>query len=115
MQDGEPTFGSVSQSALLTLLNTKQTQLQSSRGRQAVWFTYSLGRTASQTIPKAFACATDGIWAAIVEGQGDSLRAQMGHYYDYFASLRASGTTDVIWVEPYEDANGAGQVRLHVH
>jgi hypothetical protein len=38
-----------------------------------------------------------------------NLRDKMNHYYAYFATLRR-GLSQVVWVEPYEDASGAGMM-----
>ena len=74
----------------------------------AVIFTYSLGSGAAQELPKNIACQNDGIWTLVEDGT-TSLRTQMSYYYDYIASLR-DADTNVVWVEPYIDAFGAGEM-----
>eukprot|EP00730_Choanoeca_flexa_P016356 TRINITY_DN7704_c0_g1_i1.p1 TRINITY_DN7704_c0_g1~~TRINITY_DN7704_c0_g1_i1.p1 ORF type:complete len:661 (+),score=122.10 TRINITY_DN7704_c0_g1_i1:35-2017(+) len=108
LTDGDPTAGVTNQAQLEDILDRRQTTFRNRRNREAVWFTYSLGRLASEDIPKSFACRTNGIWSPIVDADANGLRSQMGHYYDYFSSLRADGDTHITWVEPYLDASGAG-------
>lgn len=39
-----------------------------------------------------------------------NLRDRMNQYYAYFATLRSGLDTQAVWVEPYEDATGAGEM-----
>uniref|UniRef100_A0A6B2L1C9 VWFA domain-containing protein n=1 Tax=Arcella intermedia TaxID=1963864 RepID=A0A6B2L1C9_9EUKA len=76
-------------------------------GVDAKIFTYSLGAQAAVLLPKAIACANNGVWAQINDG-GD-LSSQMGNYYNYLASSIINRTR-AVWTEPYVDASGAGLV-----
>lgn len=69
-----------------------------------VIFSYSLGSNADHVLPKKLACDTNGVWSFI--NDGGSLIDEMSQFYEYFAAL--SQHDDVVWVEPYEDASGAG-------
>lgn len=111
MTDGEITVGK-SGNSFLSYVDTLQDDLFAEAGKRAVLFTFSFGTGADETIPKALACAHNGTWSPVEYNA--NLRQQMGNYYDYFASLRASDDTPVVWVEPYEDASGAGIVRMGV-
>jgi len=83
-------------------------ELNAALSTPAVLFTYSLGSGAETTVPKAMACATNGIWSPVADG--GNIRDQMSHFYDYFSGQRASGDSRVSWVEPYIDAYGAGEM-----
>jgi hypothetical protein len=71
--------------------------------KKAVIFTYSLGAEASHDIPKQMACDGDGVWAPMTEN--GNIREQMSHFYEYFATQRASGDAQISWVEPYMDGS----------
>ena len=103
LTDGEPTVG-IEDGASLTNLVTSLNQ-----GDKATVFTFALGSGASQTIPKSIACANKGIFIAVPDG-GD-LRSAMSQYYDYYSTLRQSvDNLSPIWVEPYVDFFGLGDV-----
>ena len=72
----------------------------------ATIFAYSLGSGADAALPKAIACANDGVWAEIADG-GD-LVGSMSSYYQLFA--RGLGDAEnagfTAWVEPYTFATG---------
>jgi len=75
-------------------------------------FTYGLGSeatgaTAAATL-KEIACANNGIWTPISD-TGLTLIQEMSSYYQYFAALNA-GQQQVVWVEPYIDDSGAGNL-----
>ena len=101
LTDGEPSAGKVG-SALENHVRDLNKDFQ------AAIFTYSLGSGAAQDLPKNIACQNDGIWTPVEDG-ATSLRTQMSYYYDYIASLRDTDT-NVVWVEPYIDAFGAGRM-----
>ena len=100
LTDGEPSVGKVDATLEQHIVDQNQDD--------AVIFTYSLGSSAAQTLPKNIACQNNGIWTHVDDGS-ESLRTQMSYYYDYIASLR-DADTNVVWVEPYIDAFGAGEL-----
>ena len=103
LTDGVPTAGNTAASSLISLVDTRN------RGDKATIFTFSLGSGASQDIPKAIACDNRGIFISVPDG-GD-LRSSMSQYYDYFSTLRQSvDNLSPIWVEPYVDFFGLGDV-----
>ncbi|EGD72063.1 hypothetical protein PTSG_00082 [Salpingoeca rosetta] len=105
MTDGMITAG-LEGNAFLDFVDDEQDALEAAVGKRAVLFTFSFGTGADETIPKALACNHNGTWSPVE--YNINLRQQMGNYYDYFASLRATTSSPVVWVEPYEDASGAG-------
>ena len=108
MTDGEITAGREG-NAFLSFVEDQQVALEAETGSRAVIFTFSFGANADEAIPKALACDHEGTWSPVEYNV--NLRQQMGSYYNYFAALRASSDTPVVWVEPYEDASGSGVVR----
>eukprot|EP00055_Hartaetosiga_balthica_P000070 m.135582 g.135582 ORF g.135582 m.135582 type:complete len:568 (-) comp10085_c0_seq1:193-1896(-) len=91
---------------LLTYVDGKQEALKNAKGRSAIIFTFSFSSGADKTLPKALACGNNGTWSHVE--YNINLREQMGNYYNYFSSLRSTSNTNVVWVEPYEDASGSG-------
>eukprot|EP00056_Hartaetosiga_gracilis_P007728 m.111598 g.111598 ORF g.111598 m.111598 type:complete len:571 (+) comp12766_c0_seq1:99-1811(+) len=91
---------------LLNHISSKQATLQADTGSSAIIFTFSFSSGADKTLPKAIACGNNGTWSHVEYNV--NLREQMGNYYNYFATLRSSASTSVVWVEPYEDASGSG-------
>lgn len=71
-------------------------------------FSYTLGADADTGVAKEISCASAGTWTPVVDN--GNLRGQMASYYDFYASQRVFQTDEskVRWVEPYEDAFGAG-------
>ena len=103
LTDGDPTVGRTDGNVLTTLVTTLN------QGDKATVFTFALGSQASQAIPKRIACANKGIFIAVPDG-GD-LRSAMSQYYDYYSTLRQSvDNLSPIWVEPYVDFFGLGDV-----
>lgn len=86
----------------LPLINSKMNEFENT-----VVFSYVLGAQGSINVPKAISCATNGVFSTIPDS-GD-LVSKMSHYYNYFAALRADDPNPV-WVEPYIDAFGAGEM-----
>ena len=103
LTDGEPTVGVRDKSSLTNLVTNLN------QGDKATVFTFALGSGASETIPKGIACANKGIFIAVPDN-GD-LRSAMSQYYDYYSTLRQSvDNLSPIWVEPYVDFFGLGDV-----
>eukprot|EP00056_Hartaetosiga_gracilis_P006933 m.102438 g.102438 ORF g.102438 m.102438 type:complete len:493 (+) comp12592_c1_seq5:107-1585(+) len=107
LTDGHANIGELGND-LLHHVDSLQSNLVIDRGSPANVFTFSFSEDADSTIPKALACRHNGTWSQILENE--NLREQMTNYYNYFAVLRSTTKTDVIWVEPYVDAVGAGLV-----
>lgn len=104
MTDGQVTYGKKGD-ALYNMINNRN------QNHNAIIFTYSLGAGASSEVPKAIACANNGIWSKIPDG--GNLQGYMSRYYDYFSRFRQiTSDTDVqaYWTFPYEDATGAGEM-----
>lgn len=109
LTDGEPTVGRSGSDLLDGIRNAYDSHV--AKGNNLVGFTYSLGNDVSgaNDLMRDIACAMGGIWTAVQDG-GD-LRGAMGHYYEYFSQLRATGDVSrPVWVEPYIDASGAGEM-----
>ena len=103
LTDGDPTVGNTDGNFLTNLVTTRN------QGDKATVFTFSLGTGALTDIPKRIACANKGIFIAVPDN-GD-LRSAMSQYYDYYSTLRQSvDNLSPIWVEPYVDFFGLGDV-----
>lgn len=100
LTDGFPNQGSTSQDFLIELVRRRNAP------HQATVFTYTLGSNSGAALAQGIACETGGVYTHI--GDGGKLRRQLSLYYDYFALLRQTDDIHVAWVEPYEDAVGAG-------
>ena len=108
LTDGDPTAGSVTDEAgLRDHVSTMNSNPDGSQ--KAIIFTFTLGSSASENIPKAIACANRGIFIPVPDN-GD-LRGSMSQYYDYFSALRQQvDDLQPVWVEPYVDALGLGEI-----
>lgn len=102
LTDGYPNKGSTSQDFLTDLVR------QRNQRHNAIIFTYTLGSNSGGALTQGIACATGGVYTHIEDG--GNLREQLSLYYDYFALLRETDNLQVAWVEPYEDAVGAGRL-----
>ncbi len=100
LTDGFPNKGQTSQDDIVNLIRERNSY------HNATMFTYTLGSNSGASYTRAIACETGGIYTEILHTE--DLRKQLSLYYDYFASLRHSSSAEVAWVEPYEDAVGAG-------
>ena len=99
LTDGYPNKGITSEYLLTSLVHTRN-------HKNAIIFAYTLGSIAGASLLRGVACESQGVYSHIEDG--GNLRQQLSQYYDYFASLRVSGSNNVTWVEPYVDAAGAG-------
>ena len=75
-------------------------------GAKAHIFTYSMSSQADHDVPRAIACANNGIWSPIASGE-DPLN-QMRAYYQFLAAGIVSDS--VRWTAPYTDAFGLGEM-----
>ena len=106
LTDGNPTTGNIQSESGLTTLVSGLNKVSNGVGIKATIFTFTLGGSASQAIPLAIACGNRGIFSHVDDG--GNLRQEMSRYYEYYATLRQAGDEEVVWVEPYIDASGAG-------
>lgn len=107
LTDGENN-GSVEADELMAYIKDQIQYFMSAGKRPPVFFTYSFGAGADETLPKRIACETNGIWSRI--NDGGNLAEAMAAYYKYFAfGLSDLQNNDfVAWVEPYLFASGQG-------
>ena len=102
LTDGMPTDGETNANNLQNLVSNLNTE-------SAVIFTFTLGSDAPAAIPKAIACGNKGIFIHV--NDNGNLRDAMSNYYNYFATVRqVSDNLEPVWVEPYIDAFGLGEV-----
>ncbi len=101
LTDGHPNKGSTSEYKLTSLVENRNKY-------GSVIFTYSLGSDSARRLLRGIACASQGVYTHIADGE--DLLQQLSQYYEYFALLRELGNESVSWVEPYEDAAGAGLI-----
>ena len=102
LTDGMPTAGESDANNLQNLVSSLNTE-------SAVIFTFTLGSNAPAAIPKAIACGNKGIFIHV--NDNGNLRDAMSNYYNYFATVRqVSDNLEPVWVEPYIDAFGLGEV-----
>lgn len=99
LTDGLPNKGITSQESLISLVEQRNTH-------NARIFTYTFGSLSGASLARGIACATSGVYAHI--NDHGNLREQMSQYYDYFAAIKTASSNEVTWVEPYQDAVGAG-------
>lgn len=67
-------------------------------------FTYTLGSSASRSLPKDMACDNRGVYTHVDDNDPIGLNQAMAGYYSYFAAGRES--TDVSWSEIYTFSTG---------
>ena len=102
LTDGMPTAGETGANNLQNLVSSLNTE-------SAVIFTFTLGSNAPAAIPKAIGCGNKGIFIHV--NDNGNLRDVMSNYYNYFATVRqVSDNLKPVWVEPYIDAFGLGEV-----
>ena len=107
LTDGSPSTGTTNRDDLINLV--KRLNRNSDDSQEAIIFTFTLGSNAMEDIPRAIACESRGIFIPVPDN-GD-LRGSMSQYYDYFSALRQQvDNLQPIWVEPYIDAFGLGEV-----
>ena len=89
---------------------TVMTQIAAGQARlgrnSAHIFTYSMSTAADDNLPRQIACANNGVWSRISDGQ-DPL-SEMSQYYQFLATGIASSAAR--WTAPYIDSFGLGQM-----
>ena len=100
LTDGTPTEGVTDPTTLLTMIDNL-TYLKT-----ATIFAYSLGSSASIDIPQKIACMRNGIFESVLSS--DELSLKMNSYY-VTLSL-GMNVAKPLWVEPYIDAQGLGEM-----
>ena len=108
LTDGMFNSDTYTESEFFSMVEESMNEFISDNELPPVIFSYSLGGSADETIPKQLACDYDGIWAQIEDG-GD-LAESMGGFYKYFAFGLGDEINEdfVAWVSPYQFANGIG-------
>jgi len=116
LTDGKITVGKgkdgQGEDELLSLINTLDSTTK------ATIFTYTLGEEdgapeeieldPSRRVPKNIACAHKGIWEHVKDDEALYLKDKMASYYQYIATGLV--IENVVWSEPYIDANGLGEL-----
>jgi len=100
LTDGSPTTGLQSQSELTAHIDSLDYL------KKAIIFSYSLGSGSAVDIPKAFACMRGGIFETI--DNVSDLNKKMNSYF--VALSLGMNVTKALWVEPYIDASGLGEM-----
>ena len=93
-------------SEVLSTIEDLQKKLESETGTRASVFSYSIGPEADESLAQQIACANEGLWAPVRRYE-DPL-SDMNNYMEGIAVSRAK--QGPVWVDPYEDAGGLGQV-----
>eukprot|EP00210_Caulerpa_lentillifera_P007424 g7095.t1 len=110
LTDGRDTTGDDSESIAATKMLSKiedyQNKLESVTESRAMIFTFSMGENADSSIPRQIACANEGSWSYI-GSDTDPLSAMVGYYHFL---TNPSNTNTEVWVNPYLDAGGQGNI-----
>eukprot|EP00210_Caulerpa_lentillifera_P005947 g5682.t1 len=91
---------------ILSNIEQYQQDLEQATSKRAAIFTFSMGETADDSIPRQIACANNGSWSYIGP-ETDVLTAMNGYYH--FLTNAGSGDSPV-WTNPYEDDGGLGMI-----
>lgn len=102
MKKGE----SIKATTMLNKIADYQFKLAQKTNTRANIFTFSMGDTADDSIPRQVACAYAGSWSYI--GSNTDALTAMNSYYHFLTDSSASSTTT--WINPYEDAGGLGLI-----
>eukprot|EP00210_Caulerpa_lentillifera_P007395 g7068.t1 len=97
---------SISPSTILDEIEGYQRTLERETSSRANIFTFSMGETADDSIPRQIACANNGSWSYI--GPDTDVLTAMNSYYHFLTDSSTSNTTT--WINPYEDAGGLGLI-----
>eukprot|EP00210_Caulerpa_lentillifera_P007391 g7064.t1 len=97
---------SIKPSTMLNKIESYQRRLVRATSSRANIFTFSMGETADDSIPRQIACANSGSWSYI--GPNTNALTAMNSYYHFLTDSSTSNTTT--WINPYKDAGGLGIV-----
>eukprot|EP00210_Caulerpa_lentillifera_P007414 g7085.t1 len=97
---------SIDASEMLEKIETYQSNLEQATSQRASIFTFSMGSTSDDSIPRQIACANNGSWSFI--GPDTDPLAALNSYYHFLTSTGNSDTP--IWINPYEDDGGLGLI-----
>eukprot|EP00210_Caulerpa_lentillifera_P007422 g7093.t1 len=110
LTDGRDTTGpdheSIEATAILSKIETYQKTLEKATKKRASIFTFSMGGSSDDSIPRQIACANGGSWS-FIDSDTDPLSAMSG-YYRFLTNLDSDDSP--VWVDPYIDAGGQGCV-----
>eukprot|EP00210_Caulerpa_lentillifera_P005946 g5681.t1 len=95
---------SISATVMLDKIESYQKRLETATSSRAKIFTFSMGATADDSIPRQIACRNNGSWSFIGEDT-DPLTAMAGYYHFLTNPLNSDAP---IWINPYEDDGGLG-------
>ena len=104
LTDGDPTAGEQNEEALVSKIQAWNRR--EDNNTRAFVFTFAVGTVAQTSTAKAIACGNNGIFSRITD-EG-LIRDKLSHYYDFLSAFIIG--EDVVWVEPYVDALGLGNV-----
>eukprot|EP00210_Caulerpa_lentillifera_P005936 g5674.t1 len=108
LTDGRDTSrtGGISATQMSENIEQYQQDLEQTTSKRAAIFTFSMGESADDSIPRQIACANNGSWSYIGP-ETDVLTAMNGYYH--FLTNAGSGDSPV-WTNPYEDDGGLGLI-----
>ncbi len=103
LTDGYPTAGEQNETRLV-----RQIQAWNKKGNstRAFIFTFDVGDVVEESLAQAIACENDGIFERISSDR--KIHDALSHYENFLSSFIID--EEVIWVEPYIDASGLGEI-----
>lgn len=104
LTDGDPTAGEQDEATLLRQIH--EWNRREDNSTRAFVFTFDVGDVVRESLAKAIACGNDGIFERISSDR--SVRDTLSHYENFLSSFIVD--EDVVWVEPYIDAAGTGEI-----
>ena len=103
LTDGFPTAGEQNETRLVRQIRAWNKKGNSTR---AFIFTFDVGDVVEESVAKAIACENDGIFERISSDR--KIDDALSHYENFLSSFIID--EEVIWVEPYIDASGLGEI-----
>ena len=103
LTDGYPTAGEQNETRLVHQIQAWNKKGNSTR---AFIFTFDVGDVVEESLAKAIACENDGIFERISSDR--KIHDALSHYENFLSSFIID--EEVIWVEPYIDASGLGEI-----
>eukprot|EP00210_Caulerpa_lentillifera_P007409 g7080.t1 len=97
---------SIDASEMLEKIETYQSNLEQATSQRASIFTFSMGSTSDDSIPRQIACANNGSWSFI--GPDTDPLTALNSYYHFLTST--GSVSSPIWINPYEDDGGLGLI-----